>query len=48
MEWYDFIKWLIIGYLIYRGTNRSSQKPRGQGLPKQEQRNKQKFEDFFK
>lgn len=52
MEWYDFIKWLAIGYFIYRGTHGSSekpsQKPRGQGLSKQEQRDKKKFEDFFK
>lgn len=48
MEWYDFIKWLIIGYLIYRSTHKSSQKPRSQDLSKQEKKDKQKFEDFFK
>lgn len=48
MEWYDFIKWLILGYLIYRSTHKSSQKPRSQGLSRKEQKNKQNFEDFFK
>lgn len=48
MEWYDFIKWLIIGCLIYRSTHKSSQKPSNKGLSKQEKKDKQKFEDFFK
>lgn len=57
MEWYGFIKWLIIGCLIYWSTHgkntngqssKSSQKPSSQGLSRKEQRNKQKFEDFFK
>lgn len=48
MEWYDFIKWLAIGYFIYWSTNSSSEKPRGKGLSRKEKKNKQKFEDFFK